>query len=809
MAGPARLTTPFLISVGLLSGASLAYEILLMRLFSIIQWHHFAYMMISLALLGFGASGTFLALTRARLLRHFPVAYAVNAALFGVTALGCFLLAQRISFNALEILWDLGQWRNLAAVYCLLLLPFFFAANCICLSLAHFSEGLHRVYGADLLGAGAGALGIMALLHQVFPMPSLQIIAALGFVAAAFAWWGLSPRRAGVLVPLAGALLPFLVPAAWTELRPTQYKALSQTLATLDTRVVAERSSPLGLLTVVESPTLPFRHVPGMSLNTRVEPPEQLALFTDGDAPSVITRYDGRREALEYLDYTTSALPYHLLQRPRVLVLGAGGGSEVLQALYHDARRIEAVELNPQTVKLVRDTYGEFAGGIYSLEQVHVHVAEARGFVSAARDQFDLIQVALLDAFNTSSAGMYALNESYLYTVEAIGEYLGHLAPGGMLAVTRWVKLPPRDGPKLFGTVVRALERAGVEEPGRHLVWLRGWKTSTLLVRNEPFDEAAIEAVRRFAEERWFDAIWYPGIRAEEVNRYNRLEEPWLHQAAVALLGPERQAFLADYKFNLVPATDDRPYFFQFFKWSALPELMELRARGGMALLDLGYLVLVATLIQALVISLALVMLPLWLARRWLQSLRRGPARQWRAGLYFLAVGLGFMFVEIAYIQKFILYLSHPLYAVAVVVTGFLVFAGLGSRSLALDTGRALGPARPVAAIGALALGYVVALPWLFSATLHWPDGVKIAISLACIAPLAFFMGRPFPLGLRGIDGEAPAWLPWAWGVNGCASVLGAILATLLAVHLGVTAVIVLAVLLYALAAWSYPWRAA
>ena len=274
----------------------------------------------------------------------------------------------------------------------------------------------------------------------------------------------------------------------------------------------------------------------------------------------------------------------------------------------------------------------------------------------------------------------------------------------------------------------------------------------------------------------------------------------------MALLGPGREAFLDAYKFAIAPATDDRPFFHDFFKWSALPELFRLRAQGGAAMLDMGTLIATATLVQAVALSVLLILAPLALRRR-----RFAPgARRGRVSLYFLALGLAFLLVEIAYIQRFILFLGHPLYAVAVVLAGFLAFAGVGS-ALAPRLERALGERAVGAAalgIAAIALGYLALLPPLFEALIAWPDPAKIALSLALIAPLAALMGIPFPLGIRAAAREGADLVPWAWGINGCASVAAALLASLLAVRIGFTGVVAIAVVLYLAAPFALPRRA-
>jgi spermidine synthase len=789
-------TNPPVFSIALISAAALAYEILLMRLFSIIQWHHFAYMMISLALLGYGASGTFLALGRRMLRGRFQTAYFVNAVMFGISAVGCFLIAQAIPFNALEVLWNPWQPLWLMLIFLLLFIPFFCAANCICLAFTEFRTQLHRIYCFDLLGAGAGALFIIGLLFVVHPGSALNVVGAMGMTAAVLAGLECKMKPRWPLVGILLLITGLLAPGTGIDLQISQYKGLSQSLQVLGAEQIDEQSSPLGLLTTVRNPVIPFRHAPGLSLASPAPIPEQLAVFTDSDSLSVLTRFAGDLDEIAYLDYLSSALPYHLLEQPHVLVLGAGGGADVLQALYHGAGHIDAVELNPQVVNLVNEKFSEFTGAIYERPDVVMHQREARGFVSASESRYDLIQVAMMDSFGASSAGLFALSENYLYTVEAFEEYLQHLAPGGILSISRWLKIPPRDGLKIFATAVEALERSGISHAGQHLVMIRSWNTSTLLVKQTAFTASDLESLKAFCKDRWFDLAWYPGMSGAEANRYNQLREAWFFQGASRLLEPGRDAYLGDYKFNIRPATDDRPHFFHFLKWQTVRELLALRGQGGLPLLEWGYVILVATLLLTLLASFLLVLLPLWI-RRSAEYAERGL--RWRIVVYFLAIGAAFMFVEIAFIQKFILFLSHPLYAVAVVLSSFLVFAGLGSL-MSERCKSFLSGFRIVVGIAIISLIYVFLLPGIFNGLVALPGWLKVVISALLIAPLAFLLGMPFPRGLDLVSNRLPSWIPWAWGLNGCASVMGAVLATLLAIHLGFVAVVLFAALLYLLA---------
>ncbi|MGD2055331.1 MAG: SAM-dependent methyltransferase [Gammaproteobacteria bacterium] len=796
------------LSVALISAAALGYEVLLMRLFSIIQWHHFAYMIISLALLGYGASGTFIAIARRWLLPRFAPAYWCNLMLFGVSAVTCCLAAQRVAFNPEEILWDWHQSLRLLAVYLLLALPFFFAANGIALALTRYRLAVARIYAADLTGAGLGSLGIVLLLYLVFPDTAIKYLGALGALAALVAARELHRAlRYWQLPALIGALLLLALPADWLTLQVSPYKELSQVLRISGTFIREQRSSPLGLISIVESTTVPLRHAPGLSLLAGEPIPDQLGLFTDADGLSAIDRNPQRRP-LGYLDELTSVLPYYLATPQRVLILGAGGGSGIQQALNHDVTHIDAVEINPQVIELVGEEYADWSGELYTRPGVQVHAADARGFARHNRQRYDLIEISLLDAFGASSAGLHALNENYLYTVEALQDYLRLLAPGGYLAISRWIKVPPRDMLKLFATAVRALRENGVSSPGKRLILIRGWQTGTLLIKNGVVMPAEISALHGFCEARAFDTAWYPGMPASAANRFNRLSEPYFYQAATALTGNDAAAFTAHYKFNISPATDDKPYFSHFFQWKVLPEILALRGQGGLPLLESGYLVLVATLFQALVIGGVFILLPLLVFRRQPQDIPTDIRRSRVIG-YFFAVGLAFLFIEIALLQKFILYLHHPLYAVATVLASFLFFAGLGS---AWTTRLHTGPRPPAhhaavasACIALLGGGYALLLGDVFDATMALPMAIRVMLTVLLIAPLAFCMGMPFPLGLARVGARLPAFVPWAWGINGCASVVSAILATLLAIQFGFTTVILAGGVLYLLAATMFP----
>ena len=763
-----------------------------MRLFSIVHWHHFAYMIISVALLGFGASGTFVAIFQTRLLASFRRAYLTNGALFAAMSVGSFLIAQQLPFNTLEVLWDPRQWFWLAAVYLLLAVPFFFLANLFALSFQRFDRAIGRVYGADLIGAGLGAAAILAALYLVPPTAALKLTATLGAAAWLVAlhelgggrrlfWWATLP-----VVVVAGVwVLPI-------QLAMTPYKGLPQALLVPGAQVVARHSSPMGLVTVVDSPQVPFRHAPGMSLSSSAAVPPQLGVFTDGDGFSTITQYRGDVDELRYLDALTSALPYHLRVAPRTLIVGADGEA-ILQAVAGGAAHLDVVEINPDRVDLLREHHGDVFGWRFLAPRVELRIAEARAWLLGDPAPYDLLVFPLSESSVAAGAGVRGLMEDFLFTTEALSLYWSRLTDAGMLVVTRWLKLPPRDELKLVNMAIDVMADAGIDDPGAHLALVRSWKTTTLVVSRRAIGAIEAAIIRRFAQDRSFDVAYYPGIAQAEVNRFNRLHTPFYADGLRRLLGPDRAAFVRDYPFNIAPSSVDRPYFFQFFRWSNLATVLRLREVGGLAYFEWGYPIVVMTLIQAVLAGMCLIIAPLLMRAERRRSLT--AAGGWVVA-YFGTLGVAFMFLEMAFIQRLTLFLHHPVHAAVVVLSALLVFAGLGSR-LAEHLAERLESRRIIRVsalvLAALALVYLVLLPPLFNACLQWPQWARLLLSLGVLAPLALLLGMPFPMGLTRLARSDCAAIPWAWCINGCASVISAVAGTLAALHWGFNAVVMMA----------------
>ena len=795
---------PPLASVALLSSAALAAEILLTRLFAIVHWHHFAYMVISLALLGFGASGTFLALAHRQLLSRFAASYLASVLAFAVLLPVSAMLARALPLRAEALLWDPWQPLWLLLMFVVLSLPFFCAATAIGLALTAFRAGAGRVYAADLAGAGLGSLGVLLALYLIWPEDVLRLIVALGLVSLVVGALELRlPHRGWVMAAAVVALAAVAaIPGAVLRFEPGPYKGLSQALLVTGTRIVLERSSPLGRVTVVESPLVPLRVAPGLSLGSTSEPPPQLGVFVDGDDLQAVTAVSHDERRLAFLAQSTAAVGYRIASPRRVLVIGAGGGMEILRAKILGARHVDATELNPQIAQLLAEDLRDYTGGLLDDPAVRLHVGDARGFLAASRERYDLVEMSL--SGGGSAAGLGGLNEDYATTVEALELYLSRIEPGGYLSITGGTQVPPRDALKLVATAVEALDDLGVPQVAGRLALIRGWQTATLLVKNGQLTAEEIRRLREFCDEWSFDLAWFPGIRTTDANVYNQLPGPWYYEGVQALLGPGRDAFISAYPFDVRPATDDRPYFHSHFRWTTLGEAWRSRDRGGMALLEAGYVVLALTLVVALTAGLALIVLPLVLAAP-LAGVQ--PSMRWRVLAYFAALGLAFLFVEIAFLQKLTLLVHHPTIAMALVLATFLLAAGAGSAWSSRVPPQRGRRVLALAVTGIVVFGVIcsVTLDALVAGLAAWPVAARGLLCVALLTPLAFCMGIPFPLALRALDEPL---VPWAWAINGCLSVASATLATLLAVDFGFATVLWVALALYVFVPAVFPQAA-
>lgn len=784
------------LAVGLVSAAALAYEVLLVRLFAIVHWHHLVAIAIGLALLGYGVSGTFLALWGRRLRPHFAPAFVVNAFLFGLSSALCVGLAQRVPFDPEGLVWDPWQFPRLAAAFLLLALPFFAAANCIALSLTRFPGVISRLYGVDLLGAGVGAVGVLAVLLLAHPADALLGVALVGLAIAVLAAWQLAWRPLAVLVAalLAGGAI---LVGARPVVEPAPYKDLARALAVTGAEVERRVHGPAGTLALVRNDTVPLRAADGLSLQARSLPPPQRALFIDGEALDTLPVADAGPPDSAFQQYRLSALPYVLLASPRVAVLNAGGGSGVRQALALGAAQVVAVEPNPMLHGLLCGEDAVLQPAPCADPRVDWVVQAPRAYLGGVTRRFDLVTLTAA----AQGSGLDALAVDFDLTREAIDSYLGHLAPGGLLMIEGPTRVPPRLALRMLATAKAALEARGGSAPQEQLLMLRGWRRFVLLVAPEPLGAARIEGARDFARSRGFDLVWVPGMDPGEANRFQRLQEPWFQRGAAAILdlGP---ASPETGRFDLAPSTDDRPFPRRFTRW---PEVWQALAGGDpnqRSQLDLGLVLGGAMLLLVAPLAALLILLPLFAVRPAPDAAgTTGRGGRLRTFGYFGLVGFAFLFVEIGWIQRLQLFLGHPVYATSAVLASFLVFAGLGSLwSQRRGAERARGVLwTAVAAIALLSVLYLLFLPGLLQQAGGLPLPVRLLLVLVLLAPLAFAMGIPFPLGLRGASASDRRLVPWAWGINGFASVIAAGSTPLLAAEIGFSGLTLLAVAAYLL----------
>ena len=799
----------FAIAIFLISAATLGLELVLVRALSIGHWHHLSFMVISTALLGFGTGGTLITIGAKRLMGKHKMTLCLVAFAFALTIPIVFKISQTVPLDELQLIWDSRQTIYLFAYYILFSIPFLFAGLFIALTFTVRADKAHSLYFYNMIGSGFGAAVTVTMMYWLSVEQLLIAMSLIALLAALVSASGLSRHRlaAAVICAAAWFLLFSLTGLFRPQIKLCQNKSLVYYRAVPGAKTLAMANSPLGRLDCIQAPSI--RYFPGLSIGYQGQLPRQILIISDADGISAVNKFEHLSD-LDCYKHTTSALAYHLIGEPNVCIIGAGGGSDVAQALAHRAHKVTAVEMNRQIINLLRNEFSEFTSDLYRRADVQIVIAEGRSFLQTTPELFDIINISLLDSFSASAAGVYALNESHLYTVQALQQALTRLQPKGILSVTRSVRIPPRDSLKMLATIAQALRNRGAKDPTKHIIMIRSWSTATIAASAQPFSDSQITNVRSFAQKNSFDLVHLPEIEPDQANQYHVLPEPLYYQSARQILSSEAEAFYRDYAYNIRPATDDKPYFFDFFKWKSLPYMIRTMGRQWLPFSQLGYLLLVATLAQATAISVILILLPLRIAK----PIRAVKARKFATVIYFLLLGLAYMFLEMGFIQKLTLLIGHPVFGIAVTLTGFLIFSGCGSltsgRLLKNINKRAINNPKlstvtiiriAIIAIVALGIAELVVLSSLFDWLIGFSQPFRLMWGLAIIAPLAFFMGVPFPSALKQLHVHSRSLVPWAWGINGFASVTGAVLGTFLAISTGFTALVFVALACYFLAA--------
>ena len=776
-------------------------EILLTRIFSFTIWYHLAYLTISTALLGFGAAGSVLAAWPGLYERNPERSCALAAAAAGVSLL---VAAAVLGANPISpdiMLEAPGRFSlHLFAYYATVTVPFFLAGVAVATPLCAFPTSANRLYAADLLGAAIGCACAVAALSFADGPGAIALCAGLLVLGGASYTGG---GRDAVPLAVLGVLLCAGSPLAdrVIEFVPTHTKAMGRAIREPGTEMLFTRWSPVNRVDVYRTRSQLGGWWSLRGLSPTYKGPRPPTLSIQYDAHNGTDIYDFRMPAmLRMFDHHLLATPYESGPRSDVLIIGVGGGIDVQNAIYHRAERVTAVDLQPITIELHRGLLKATTGAWMARDGVRLVAGEGRHFVRSHGSVYDLIQITAVDTFSAQSTGAYVLAESYLYTIEAFEDYLGHLEPDGVVSVilgdlvTQDPDMPPPLLSRLVGVARRALANIGVDAPARHLVavaqrapsiWTSGGRETwiqNLLVKRTPFTPAELARVRGHAERNGFEVRLSPaGSR-----------DPALARVAGA---PWSASPFADHPhFEIEPTSDEKPFFFNVLRWRSLlsgEDILWIFPGSSV-----GLLILALMLGQAVVVGGLLIGLPL---------LRLGgpglPAGQTlRYLLYFAALGLGFLLIEISFVQKYVLLLGYPTYSLSVTILSLLSFAALGAYLCRRGWDR---PRRLLAllllATASCVLLELSVMSWIRDAVLGRSLAFRIAVTVALQLPLGLVLGMYFPTGLELVRREAPRLIPWAWAINGVTSVAGSVVAVMLGMAVGFSGVAFVALGIYAL----------
>jgi hypothetical protein len=797
-------------AVALVSFSSLLLELALTRLFSVVLFYHFAFFAISVALLGLGSGGVF-AHVRRMWLEQFEI-QALGARICLLNSILILAAVEVVLHTPVSLEVTGRNFGKLTIIYLAAAVPFFLTGLLFSVLFARSTHAISQLYGADLSGGAGACLAVVPLLNLI-GAPNALLLAS-GAMALAAALWkpGRKLRRiayalAAIFVLLAaanysGKLLDVVYAKGlyrdpkWVEF--ARWNAISR----------IEVNTQLGGKYVVID----------ADATTAIMNADPAHWGQEGSATPTHTGLPAQ-PGFNWKKSLMAAAPSMVnVLRPKgeFAIIGPGGGVDVLRAVANGSPSVTGIEINPIIVnQVMRGYYAGYSYHLYDLPQVHIHVQDGRSYIRSAREKYDVVQMTLVDTWASTAAGAFALSENNLYTTEAFQEYFDHLKPDGMIAITRWEFRQPREALRVVSQAIESLHKIGVADPRGHFVIIadgglnEDGRPVLVLAKKTPFTLAEYDAVDEHIRANP-NLVWLnPPLMAEPckpapcslpfaplrlIPTYTGPTAPAAGAFAKLIASNDPKSFAESYAYNVSPVSDSAPFFFFTLKTKYVLENILAGTGHGMDWrINLGIVVLGMLLIISAVAVLAFLILPLALHRRHAaQAQKTGlPAL-----LYFIAVGFGYILVEISLIQRFVLFLGHPTYALTVVVFLLLLSSGAGSVAM---RGRISGPGRILLLLGAivgLIVLNVIALPWLLSAAVGLPFAIKLLISAFVLAPLGFLMGMPFPTGLRLVT-----TVEWAWALNAAASVLGSVMAMIIAIHFGLTITLASAAVAYALAA--------
>ncbi len=778
---PPNPSRGILVATFLLSGALLAYEVFVIRIISILYFEIAAYLVISLALLGYGVGSSILATRRSGrpLDRRLAAVGSLLFSIFGVVMLA--------------LVWAaLPDRISTPIVLIAIAIPFVCGGFALATALSLPNISVNRIYFADLVGAGLGSILIFAGLLLFSGDQLALMIAAAGLIAAGL--FHFSKRLAYLSVLAAAALL---VLAVFIDLKPGIVSISQKELKRMVVRVDDESWeyqgwSPIARIDVFEI----------SDACTEFPIKLECKLVTqDGSAPSILLRIPEDPDPQNPLRQTIFGLPYWMPGREKALIIGLGGGPDILAALLSEVSDIDGVEINPQMISIVRDEFSNFIGNPVSSPQVTVHYGDGRNFIRESGDHYDVIQLTGVDTSVASLGANPNLAENYLYTIEAFDMFYNHLTEDGVFSVS----FPAIDGLglRLLATATEALRQNGVQSPSDHLVVSEITGFIHVLMKRSAYSEEELDLLFTHFEEpvtsfyfplyhRLFGEPSVELITGSRIIAAPGMERPSLYQSYFAAEAEGRAAeFLASQPRNVFPATDDLPFFFILDKWGQ-PSII--------------YETLILTLVVLAVCASLFIVGPLIIQNRRGLGLKGGPL----LAAYFLLVGIAYILIEVNLIQKLTILLGHASIAIVLTISTLLVASGLGSwisgirrRAPSTTTLRSIAIIAVLVLIEALLLSYGVRrMPAL---SFVW----RIIFAIILIAIPGFFMGMPFPNALEVVKWDAPIFVPWAYAINGVGSVVATIMGVLLAINFGFNWVFVFAAGLYICAGLGFLvyWR--
>ncbi len=771
-----------------LSGmAGITLEISFTRIFSLSLWHHFAFLSIAIALFGFGVSGVFLTVYP----NFIKGPLGKRLSLFSFFASISVILA----FASLVVLKpdvrDLADVVNVVkfgVFYLFLATPFFWIGSIMAIVMEEKSEIAYRIYFYDLVGSGLGCVFFVFLISLLSGQGMVILASGLLFGASlvfakgedkvvnhfplkVFFGRGRKIFLSGYFVFLA---LIFVYAHRLFPIPLPKDKALYYFTKKMGAKVIYTQWTPFSRVDG-------FFPVPprtwGLSSRFRGKIPPQIGITIDGDGFTSIVGMENRKiEDVKFPFYTLNSMVYTLCRGKDALIIGSGGGIDVLSALCFGVSPIDAVEINPAITYMVEKKFAKFSGHLFQRGDVHLYTADGRNFVKRSDKKYTLIYLPLVDSWAATYSGAYALSENFLYTVEAFRDYYDHVKEGGFISISRWEYKMPHEPYQTYRICAMATDvtkldlrnSVAVVSHGNlvNLVWKKGNLTK---------DE--IEKIKAFCKRGDFKILYLPGMK----NKFSLLLDPSTYME-----------FVNSYPLDISPVTDDKPYFYLTDRWRYFWVYLSNYIRDGHTF-PVVFTIILTIVFLSFIFSIIFMLLPLYIYKR--RSLR--IPKSYAYVLYFSLIGLAFMFVEITLMNKFSLYLGHPAYSLSVVLFSILFFSGLGSwiGSRVKRSNMVLFWA--IFSMVLIGVVYYLCMDKILLLTLKWGILKRVLVTFLLIMPLALCMGVPFPTALKTLGEKYNYFIPWAWGVNGVSSVLGSVLSLVISQTFGFWKTLLVALILY------------